>query len=293
MNVFDQLQIDHFRDFNWDAYSEQSRAVCAAYSLAYCFISQSMGVEWAERHAAWNNRRTDYFKAKRDDQNELMRHMMRVIELGELIYHLHSVPGFNERIESIKSDGENGVESGVAELIAGKFLFLAGVSFRYITIVAKDGQNPPTPDIEYEAWPNRIEKCEVKCNLQSTEMNDRSITNILEKARKQLPSDKAGLILLRVPENWLADMEEGATLIWNAIGEFIRRKKSKRFSSIYLFASVTKVLGAKTIRAFPMKEFPNGHCEWHCGIHVPRMRQNMRNWIGMEEIVVRTPPHGD
>ncbi len=282
-----QFLRDTLNSSAWNAISEHSKLTLATFSAASGAILQAFGPEWAERHVGRSDRAADYFKANRDDLKELVRFMMRATELGELIYNLHDVPGFRERIDSIRADDKNGVESGIAELIAGRFFRLAGVRFRYITAKPENGKNPTSPDIEYEPRPNHTELCEVKCNLQSTDLNERSIFNILEKARRQLPKDKAGLILLRVPENWLVDREKGQTVIGAAIDGFIRRKKSERFSSIYLFASETIVSVEQTARVLRVKEFPNIHCTWHSGIRASRLEQGAANWRNLEDVAKR------
>jgi hypothetical protein len=40
---------------------------------------------------------------------------------------------------------------------------------------------------------------DAKCKFETTEINPQSILNSLEKARKQLPDDRAGIIFTKVP----------------------------------------------------------------------------------------------
>jgi hypothetical protein len=257
------------------------RVTCAAYSAACCALLQAFGPEWCLKHIGRSEQACDYFQAKKDDYAEGLRHFYRTIEFGELIYNLHDVAGFDERINKIKSDEETGIESGIAELIAGKFFKAVKVMFHYVVTKRIPGQNTPkNPDIEYVAGVNRYELCEVKCHLVSTELNERSIANTLEDARKQLPKGKAGLILLRVPESWLVDMEAGTNMIENAANHFIERKKTTRVSSIFVFASEARFVPGqeKTAMTFLVKEFRNRYCEQGSGIVIPDFSHGVESW---------------
>lgn len=44
--------------------------------------------------------------------------------------------------------------------------------------------------------------CEMKCKLETTEFLVKTLHNSLETARKQLPKDKCGVILLKLPQSW-------------------------------------------------------------------------------------------
>jgi hypothetical protein len=199
---------------------------------------------------------------------------------------LQRVTGFDDRIKSIKADEKTGIESGIAELIAGKFFRIAGAQFQYV--VAPADSRGTNPDIEYVAGHNRVELCEVKCNLGTTQLNERSITNILETARKQLPKGKAGLILLRVPEEWIADMELGTSTIENAIIKFFRHAKTTRVSSVFTFISETRVFFTqeKMAQMFRVKAFRNTHCEKGPGICIPfHIPDPLPNWTSLQSLV--------
>ena len=179
------------------------------------------------------------------------------------------------------------MESGIAELIAGKFLKIANVGFQYVIVKTAAGQNTPkNPDIEYVAGTNRVECCEVKCNLQSTDLNESSIINTLKNAKGQLPKGKAGIILLRVPENWLTDMSAGTTVIGNAVNNFIQKEKTTRVSSVFVFASETRFLPTDQMaRVFEVKEFRNEYCAKSSGITVPHFTHGIPNWRALESLV--------
>jgi hypothetical protein len=254
---------DFLRGMDLTGISQQGKLTCATYSVACCSVLQAFGQDWVERHVGRSGSECQYFKAKKDDQQELARYMARVTELGELIYNLHGVTGFDERIEAIKAEEKTGIESGIAELIAGKFFRISGVMFEYVVTKAQPGRDTPkNPDIEYVAGVGRFESAEVKCNLQTTELDERTIFNTLKGAKGQLPKGKAGVILLRVPENWLDDMAAGIAVIQAAVDGFIEREKTTRVSSVFVFASETRFpVAGKTAHIFGVKEFRNRHCK--------------------------------
>lgn len=290
MTFSEQAVRQFVRMTDWKAFSTNGVLQCATYSAASCAILQALGPAWCEKHIGRTEKACDYFRAKRDDHHELLRHLSSVVEFGDLIYNLHDVGGFDQRIESIRTDDKKGVESGIAELIAGKFFRMADVMFQYVTIETVPGKpTPKNPDIEYVAGPNRLESCEVKCNLLSTDLNEHSILNALKNAKKQLPKGKAGAILLRVPETWLVDMNAGTTVIEAATKDFIKSEKTARVSSIFIFASETRFLpNDKMARTFLVKEFKNEFCPLYSGISVRSiMGGGERRWRSLEDLVQR------
>jgi hypothetical protein len=278
---------DQVQKGDWSGISEHGRLTCATYATACVAILQVLGPAWAEKHIGRSEKASPYFQAKRDDASELLRYMSRATELGELIFNLHGVGGFDERISSIMTDQRSGIESGIAELIAGKFFKVAGVFFQYVVAQRQaDGNTPTNPDIEYVAGTNRVEFCEVKCNLQSTDLGEEPIKNILKKAKNQLPKGKAGIVLLRLPETWFAD-KTAMTLIEQAVNGFLTKEKTTRVSSVYVFVSETKLLPRqKMARVFCVKEFQNTHCDRRSGINLELSEENGR-WLNLQDWVSR------
>ena len=182
-------------------------------------------------------------------------------------------------------DEKGGIESGIAELIAGKFFKMTGILFQYVIAEKRpDGTTPKNPDIEYVAGSGRVEACEVKCNLQSTDLAEEPIKNILKKAKSQLPKGRVGIILLRVPETWFAD-KAATTVIENAINSFIKKEKTTRVSSIFLFVSETKLLPHEKMgRAFCVKEFQNKYCGRRSSIELHLTCENGR-WCNLQDWV--------
>jgi hypothetical protein len=150
------------------------------------------------------------------------------------------------------------------------------------------GTIPKNPDIEYVAGFNRFESCEVKCNLQSTDRSENSIINILKSAKNQLPKGKAGIILLRIPENWIEDEESGREVIGNAARRFLDREKSTRLTSVFVFVSETRLLPEKRMaHIFRIKEFQNQYCDKRSGICLPDLSHGAPNWRLLQKLAER------
>lgn len=273
------------RKEGWNSISEYGRLTAATYSTAAAAVLLALGDVWSLKHIGRADNGCVYFGANKAKAEELHRHISRVTEFGELIFNLHGVTGFDERLNAIRKDEKSGIESGIAELIAGMFFRLTGTPFQYVIAEKRpDGTTPKNPDIEYVAGLDRFEACEVKCNLQSTDLGEEPIKNILKKAKNQLPKGKAGIILLRVPERWLSG-GAAKSIIENAIHDFIEKEKTTRVSSIFLFVSETKLLpNAKTARILCVKEFPNIYCNRGSGIIAKFSCENDR-WHSLQDWV--------
>ena len=287
MDISEKALADFLRQVDLSAASEEGKLPLATYTVACCVVLQAFGSEWSSQHIGRSQQACSYFQAKQGDYAEGLRHLSRTVEFGELIFNLHRVGGFDERIEIIKADEKTGVESGIAELIAGKFFKAVDVMFQYVVAQAIPGENTAkNPDIEYVAGLDRYEFCEVKCHLLTTELNERSIMNTLEDARKQLPKQKAGLILLRIPETWLVDMDAGTDVVEKTVTHFFERKKTTRVSSVFVFASETRCFlpNNKMARIFMVKEFRNRYCERGSGIAIPDFSNGVKKWRSLEVV---------
>jgi hypothetical protein len=54
---------------------------------------------------------------------------------------------------------------------------------------------------------------DAKCALENTTLSTKAISNKLEKARKQLPSDEAGIIFVKTPPHWTNDADFLKTVV--------------------------------------------------------------------------------
>jgi hypothetical protein len=156
-----------------------------------------------------------FMKADEEETEHKYRNQERTLRIAELLFNLQSVEGIDGRIEDLRAGK---VEATYAELEAGAFLLRRGVPFKYVDETGVKG-------LDYDGQillrsGERV-NCEMKCNVESTGLSDRTSRNALDAARKQLPSGEPGLVFLKVPEPWVRDPAVSAILS-AAINDFLR-----------------------------------------------------------------------
>jgi hypothetical protein len=126
------------------------------------------------------------------------RHQERIEHLAELLYNLQDVQGIAGRRASVQ---EGHIESTYAELeFAGHFI-RRGVPVRFLERSGVKGN-----DYDFDAGEEETAVCcEVKCNLESTDLSENTIINALDKARKQTPSDRSTIVGVKIPEVWISE----------------------------------------------------------------------------------------
>jgi hypothetical protein len=261
------------------------------YSLASSVIVNTLGIDWFEEHIAPNVRQVDYFKADPTDTNEYHRFVSRVMELGELILNLHKVTEFEGRLDAIRND-RRGVEAGIGELMGGRFFKCLGVMFHFLPT---SGRRQDDYDIEYVRTDGKLGRCEVKSKLQGTELSAGTIKNTLKDAKSQLPRGETGVVLLRIPEEWVpwAPLEVGVSrlrAVINAVEDWFTKEKTTRISSVVVLSSRTDMDDKWVYPAWYFQEYRNPSCEVASGL--PKMPTNERghclpigNWEKITNLV--------
>ncbi len=125
-----------------------------------------------------------------------LRYMRYVTEIAECLYNLQDTPGIKIRIELMKSDN---LESALGELQVAKLFAHPSFRLRFIKPTGIAGSDY---DLEFTTSENRVICGEIKTKKEKTAFGQRTISNTLEAARKQLPKDAPGMIFLNLPETW-------------------------------------------------------------------------------------------
>ncbi len=168
-------------------------------ALANGVLRAFMDAEWVELHIISGGRKKGFLSIDESEPHRREMSFFRVMDLAEVIYNLQPVPGFDECITRMR-DGD--IEGTYAELDFGRMLYLNQVPFRF---VVPQGTTGFDYDIEVE-YPNGvIASADAKCKIESTDFSERTIRNTLNKARKQLPDDRPGIVFVKVPPRWIAD----------------------------------------------------------------------------------------
>lgn len=248
-----------------------SRLHSKCQGVATAIICKTLGTDWFGKHLAPLDRPADYFKAGIADEDGYNRFMMRKMELAELILNLHKVSGFESRLDSIRND-QRGIESGICELMGGRFFKCHGIMFHFSSPKGRKGEDY---DIDYVRTDGKLGRCEVESKLQETEFSANSIKNSLKHAKKQLPKGETGIVLLRIPEVWVPWTDDGVTklqAVIKAVEEWFAEEKTKRVSSVVILDSRTDVFGPMMYQAWYFQEYINPSCTDKSGL--PRMPKN-------------------
>jgi len=199
-----------------------------SFALASGVLRAFMDADWVERHIVADGRKKGFLSIDESDWGRQEISFFRVMDLAEVIYNLQSVPGFDECITRMR-DGD--IEGTYAELDFGRMLILNQVPFRF---VVPQGTTGTDYDVEI-VYPSGIIACaDAKCKIEGTEFSSNTMRNTLNKARKQLPDDRPGIVFIKVPPAWISDIGRVATMV-NTAREFLRG--TRRVVSVKFYSS--------------------------------------------------------
>lgn len=178
-------------------------------------LKHYLGKQWVLDNVFEESPLDAHFTFGGDDSIERYQFSDRVIALAEMLFHFQTIDGINGRLEALRSSS---VETGVGELEGAKFLYTAGVPFRFN---APRNQRGLDFDIVIEKASGRAVNCEMKCKLSSTELGVDTVINTLQTARKQLPRNEPAFVFLKIPEAWV-QQSNVTSIIGEALATFFR-----------------------------------------------------------------------
>jgi hypothetical protein len=206
---------------------------------------------WVEENVMAAKSAVDYLRTAPIGSEDQDRHLGRVIDLGELLFNLQRVPGIEKRLETLQTDTTK-IEDTVAELVAVKLLVVNGVPVRFIDPIGQKGFDY---DIEFLLSSGEKVCCDVKCKVDSAELNIATIGNALESARKQLPKDGFGFIVVKLPEQW-SKQDNVIPILSDAVEKLFRQ--TQRIVSIIAYADEFAFVDPHFMgRVIVSKEFVN------------------------------------
>ena len=214
----------------------------AAWALATNILWFFLGKEWVDKHVFANpSSRGQVRKDRRFLKSDLMkddpalqdRHTIRVVMLAECLFNLQDTPGITERIRLIKK--QCGLEGALAELECARVMSDPELQFRFVDQEKHGGK---VPDCEITTTTGRTLYCEIKAKEEETVMSSKSVSNALEAARKQLPKNSPGVILLRLPGSWNAETRDVAEACMAAINKAF--ENSEKIVSVVVVAEKTQ-----------------------------------------------------
>jgi hypothetical protein len=186
------------------------------HALAVEIVHRLLGREWVRRLV--DPAQADAFIGSlHDDGIDGVIHQARLKELAETMFNLQGISGFlPDRLNTLRRD-RLGVEAANLELTAGRFLRRAGTAFEYVRGTARGDDY----DIDFEVEGDRY-PLEVKLKLEDTVCSEETVGHSLERARKQLPKGRRGVVFLGVPEIW-SHLSTNQDLIHRAIDACFRQ----------------------------------------------------------------------
>lgn len=175
-----------------------------AYHLAVPALRKVFGGEWSERYV--ESATTGFLRNDRSTPHSRETHFMRAAILVEMLWNLQDVEGFKECASLIK---RGQIESTYAVLEIARMLFARNIAFRFVKPTGKRGESY---DLEL-IYPDGVKACgEAKCKMEDTDITLDTIRESLRMAREQLPKSEPGIAFIKVPRQWLDDIQFAASL---------------------------------------------------------------------------------
>lgn len=218
-----------------------------SYGVALDILGFTFGSVWLERHIL-SEPRDGFLGRSLQTVNGSSLVVHRVRDLSELIVNLSHVEGIEAPLDQIAC-GQ--IESGYAELEAGKIAASLELPFRFVVPVGVKGRDY---DIEI-VFPEGETICvDTKCKIEDRDFSSVSILETLRKARKQLPMDEKNCVFVKIPENWtkLFNIVEDLTAICRDFFESTSRVLLVRF-----FSSIVEIGNERIVHMYSVMDM------WH------------------------------
>jgi hypothetical protein len=199
----------------------------------------------------------------------------RIMDLAELLYNLQHIAGFDECITRMR-DGD--IEGTHAELDFGRMLYLHQIHFRYVVPAGLPGRDNYDVEVVY---PNQLVVCgDAKCKVEATIFGERTIDITLEKARRQLPDDRPGIVFVKLPASWM-EIPNAAEICIRVARDFLRT--TRRVVSVKYYASPITFLDGSFKVQHAFKEISNLMTDFGLFIDWDIFRMNVMppEWNGM------------
>jgi hypothetical protein len=165
-------------------------------------LAEIFGTEWVLEYVCPSRLSTFLLNNASPGANvEFATHVIRVVQLSEMLINSQWIPGYEECLRQLKT--ADMIESTYAELDIARALIVHKIKFRFNKRLQRKGE-----DFDLLiSFDNGIEACaDTKCKLETTPYSDNTVMNALEHARGQnLPNDRPGIIFMKIPQTWVPD----------------------------------------------------------------------------------------
>jgi len=171
-----------------------------SYHLGLSVVKYFLGEEWINRHLQPMDGAIGFLQPDLTADDREIQYF-RTIDLGELLFNLQNIEGFDSCVARLKSGD---IEPTLAELDVARMLYINDQRFWFV-----ERQGTTGHDFDFRViFPGGILGCiEAKCNVETEEFNPATIRNALQKARTQLPPNEPGIIFVKLPSQWVTTPE--------------------------------------------------------------------------------------
>lgn len=121
----------------------------------------------------------------------------RAIQFAEAIFNLQHIEGFPRLLHRLRT---NDIEATYAELDIAGIMYANSIKLRF---VGESGVKGMDYDYDLEFPDGRKARADAKCKLEGKSLTASSIKNTLTKARSQFPPGGCGIIIVKIPQEWM------------------------------------------------------------------------------------------
>jgi hypothetical protein len=202
-----------------------------SYVLAISVIRHFLGQDFIESFANPVTGKRGFLQVDLDAPDSQIQ-LYKAVDLGELLFNLQNIDGFDECIRKLRSGD---VEPALAELDVARLLYINNHIFWFVRPTGVLGA-----DFDFMViYPNGIiASVEAKCNVEAKSINANSIRNSLINGKRQLPKDGPGILAVKLPTQWLTENAFSQDSI-KVANDFLRTTERvvsiKYYSSPYVF----------------------------------------------------------
>lgn len=176
-----------------------SRQPAINFVTALSIVKYYMGEDWVDAHTSPFSNKPGYYRLNVAEGSEETSAVggQKVVILGEHLFNLQHIDGVDSCIRRLR---DGALEPTVAELKLAAMFYVNDWEFRFVEPV---GEKRSDYDYEITLTDGLVACADNKCKIESTPLSRNTILNVLKKARRQLPADRPGYVLIKFPANWL------------------------------------------------------------------------------------------
>jgi hypothetical protein len=218
-----RVTIDGLRQFVLSNYPTPN-PLAEAHLAALHTTGRIMGKDWVEHwycEFSKNNVPGTYFRPSEDADDQHV--VWRQVRFAELLFNFQHLDGFWDR----RTEWQGHPESAAAELESVFYMISCGHRPSF-TSPDVDGGKSRDFDVILR-WGNRG-AWEAKARLETTKLDPKTLNNVLNNARRQLPKGICNIILVRIPECW--SLEESFEQTMSESADYLFRNSSSRAISL-------------------------------------------------------------